>query len=130
MARKLILLATVVAGVWLLGACADPVIGKWKQDKNETGCGKVEFEIEDDDGLVGDGEAPLPAQGGGCIDCEFDVEAEAKDDGKYSVELDFDNCILPGGSRNDDCDCKLNDDEDELDCDCDVLGDSTFEKQD
>lgn len=97
--------------------CADPIVGSWTAEQEAVGCSdKDAFTVDDE--LTGDGELWVPTTQGACTECGFDLELE-EDDGRYTGDLDFDNCACEGNQQAE-VDCTLEDDV--LDCEIDWSG--------
>jgi hypothetical protein len=118
-----------------LGAvgCTDPAVGDWEAS---TPCGDSEFTIDDEDGLAGDGTLRLADGVGNCIACDFDVELDDPDDGKYEGTVELKNDGSPGSCTCGpsqltklDVECDINDDGDALDCSLECVGDEEFDKK-
>jgi hypothetical protein len=95
--------------------CVDPLIGNWRaEDRNDCG-EKDEIAVFDD--LTGDGALWAFTQNG-CIRCKFDFDATSRGDGRYDVDLDFDECHCDG-DQSATADCRLKNGNDTLDCEID-----------
>ena len=136
MKNKLILL---VASLITMTGCADPVIGNWENEENDSRYSES-LTVEDDGtgvrvqeihGIVAGG----PLAGADInVELEFDIEWEMSNDNEYDIELDCSEasvkilgetfakgCRDVGGFMdwrldNLEAECKLNDDGDELKC--------------
>jgi hypothetical protein len=89
----------------LLTGCGDPVVGDWESvDKNA--CSKrSEFTVESD--LTVEGTIWIEDDFNQvCIECDFDGEVDNRGDGKYEVDIDFDQCNC-NGKRSASADCRL-----------------------
>lgn len=120
----------MVASLFALAACTDPIIGEW-ESKETNACGeRSDFEVDDD--LKVEGTIWVEDPGAGvCYKCEFDGEFDDAEDDKYKGDIDLNDCTICNGTKHD-AECKINDDEDELDCEVDFgcgTMDDEFEKK-
>lgn len=107
-------LGLALSAMALVG-CDNDLVGDWESDGELTGCGNGgEFTIEDND-LKGDGKLTL-TDGVSCFSCDFDIEAEDKGDGDYTLDIEFTTCTI-NNSRTVSLDCAY--DNDAIDCSAD-----------
>jgi hypothetical protein len=116
----------------LLGGCSDAILGTWEQDKNTTGCGKIDFTLgAGSSGSVGEGVAPI-ANDTTCVNCQFSVVARNKGEADWDLTMDFDVCAFDINSlvtKRLELECVLAEDDEVLSC-TSALGSLDFEKVD
>jgi hypothetical protein len=109
--NRWLLVSVAVIGLTGLSACKNAIIGEWRAVEDD-GCGKTRFTM--DDAETGDG--TMYVMGGtGCITCPFDVDANDRDDGRYTGTIQLHGCDC-NGSTSFGFECFMNDDEDRMDC--------------
>ena len=119
MKKRPVLALTTVFAMLAVAACADPMEGEWESDRNACG-ERSDFTVDDE--LQAKGTAWFVVAGG-CQRCDFDATLEDRGDGRYDIEVDFDDCVCPtNGSKSADGECKLNSDETRVDCELDFCG--------
>jgi hypothetical protein len=127
--KELGLRVLVVAGMFGLAGCGDPLSGEWEAKDD----GDVDLDIRaSDDGWEGDGHIPVCYEAEGetyCFLCPIDFEVTESGDRSYDVEGEFTGDCGELG-KFEDVECELNDEGDELDCDLPGGGSIEYEKQD
>ena len=122
--------ALAVVPMCMLLGCSDPILGTWEQDKNTTGCGRIDFSLSaGSSGSNGEGIAPI-ANGNMCVNCQFSVVARNKGDSDWNLTLDFEVCAFDINglvTKRLELECVLEDSDDVLSCSS-PLGSLSFDK--